>query len=396
MNSFLVSVAAIASLLALPSFAALTNVSPTGYLVSHTAILKAPPRHVFAAIQQVGKWWSAQHTYSGNAGSMSLDMRAGGCLCERWDNNSVQHARVIYVARDKALRLEGGLGPLQEMAVTAIMQFSLEAAGDNTNLTFTYRVRGADAALDKTAASVDRVLAEQIARLTRFVDTGSADPIKPVAALQDQFFDSNGVRIRYVEQGSGADPVILVHDLGSSIEPQWIDNRIVAGLQRPATFRVVALDLRGHGKSDKPAGELVGKEMAADVLRLMAHLGITRAHIVGYGLGAGIATYLAATNPERFATVTIAGGAQVKPGTPGGQGELAVTDEQARSVTVPALGLIGTADPALTDLLALKRVMPRLVRMVSLEGETHATAPRNNEFLVAIEYFLRYHPIDAK
>src|SRR5258706_11862007 len=162
MNSFRPAVALLASLLAIPSFAAVTNVSPSGYLVHHKPTLKAPPRLVFAALAQVGKWWSNDHTYSGNAGGMSLEMRAGGCFCERWDTNSVEHARVVYVARDKVLRLQGGLGPLQEMAVNAILQFTLEPAGESTNLTLTYRVRGADAALDKTAAAVDRVLGEQV------------------------------------------------------------------------------------------------------------------------------------------------------------------------------------------------------------------------------------------
>jgi pimeloyl-ACP methyl ester carboxylesterase len=379
---------------AAPAAAEVGNVTPTGFLVTHKAPLKSAPRHVFAAIQQVGKWWNEEHTYSGNAGHMSIDLRAGGCFCERWDGNSVEHARVLWVARDKTLRLEGALGPLQELGVNGIIQFDLKPRGDDTDLTLTYRVRGvAEAGLDKTAAAVDKVLAEQVARLVRFVETGAPVPVAAPAPLQDQYFDSAGVRIRYLEAGAGRDPVILLHDRGSNIEQQWLETRIMPSLVNQEIFRVIAIDLRGHGKSDKPATEGLGAEAARDVVRLMEHLKIARAHVVGYGVGATMAIYLSTTNPERFITMTIAGGAHARAGSaPVELAELAVTDAQMKAVPVPSLGLIGTRDPALGELLRLKAVMPRLVRMVSLRDETHGSAPRNPEFVLAIQYFLRYHP----
>jgi pimeloyl-ACP methyl ester carboxylesterase len=69
-----------------------------------------------------------------------------------------------------------------------------------------------------------------------------------------------------------------------------------------------------------------------------------------------------------------------------------VTDEQMMAVKAPTLGLVGAKDPALRELVRLKARMPRLVRMVSLQDETHGSAPRNPEFVGAILYFLRYHP----
>ncbi len=374
---------------ATPALATLGKVTPSGYVVTITAPIKAAPRAVFTAIQQVGKWWSDEHTYSGTAGHMTLEYRAGGCFCERWNGNSVEHARVLYVARDKALRMEGSLGPLQEMAVSGIMDFKLEPQGDDTTLTFTYRVRGADAALDKTAATVDRVLSEQVTRLVRYAETGSPVPLPPPVPMKDQFFSSNGVDIRYVEDGAGADPVILLHDRGSSIEGQWIDTKIMPTLVHQGIFRVIAMDLRGHGKSGQAK---LDAEAARDVVRLMDHLKLPRAHIVGYGLGAGIAAYLSVAHADRVITMTLAGGARVAPTVQDDLRELAVSDEQAKAVNAPTLGLIGTADPAMGDLLRLKAVMPRLARMVSLEGETHGSAPRNPEFVLAIQYFLRYHP----
>lgn len=372
------------------ALADLGKVSPSGYLVTVKAPIKATPRAVFIAIQQVGKWWSDEHTYSGHAGHMTLEYRAGGCFCERWNGNSIEHARVLYVARDKAVRLQGSLGPLQEMAVNGIMDFKLAASGDDTSLTFMYRVRGsAEDALNETAAAVDRVLSEQVTRLARYVETGSPVPLQPKEPLKDQLFSSNGVEIRYVEDGGGTDAVILLHDRGSSIEEQWIDTGIMGTLVHQQIFRVIAMDLRGHGKSGKAS---FGAEAARDVVRLMDHLKIARAHIVGYGLGANIAAWLATAHADRLLTVTLAGGAHVAPTVEDDRREIAVTDEQMKAVKAPALGLIGTLDPALGDLLRLKAVMPRLGRMVSLEGETHGSAPRNPEFVLAIQYFLRYHP----
>lgn len=381
------------TLAAAPALAAVSNVTPSGFLVTIKTTLRTSPKTTFAALQQVGSWWNGEHTYSGKASAMSMDARAGGCFCERWESNSIEHGRVIYAARDKALRIATALGPLQEMAVNGIMHFALEPAGDDTALTLTYRVRGSpEAALDKVAAAVDRVLVEQVTRLVRFVETGAPAPVAPPPPLADQFFSSGGVRLRYAEEGRGADPVILLHDRGSSIEEQWVATGVMPTLVRQEIFRVIALDLRGHGKSDKPQPATVDEEMARDVERLMAHLNIRRAHVVGYGLGAHVAAKLSTMHPERFITMTLAGGSHVRAGGSDDRQGLAVTDEQMRAVPVPTLGLIGTRDPALRELLQLKSVMPRLVRMVSLEDFTHESAPRNPEFVLAIQYFLRYHP----
>jgi pimeloyl-ACP methyl ester carboxylesterase len=69
------------------------------------------------------------------------------------------------------------------------------------------------------------------------------------AAPPDQFFDAAGVRIRYVEQGVGT-PVILMHGYTGTVDRQWIANGVFAELAK--NHRVIAFDLRGHGKSDKP------------------------------------------------------------------------------------------------------------------------------------------------
>jgi pimeloyl-ACP methyl ester carboxylesterase len=261
----------------------------------------------------------------------------------------------------------------------------------------------------------------------------------------DQYFDSNGVRIRYVEQGSG-EPVILIHGLSGDVERNWIDTGVMPTLVKD--FRVIALDYRGHGKSEKPHDpKAYGMEMARDILRLMDHLKIARAHMVGYSLGGHIVARLLTTNPERFLTATLGGsaGARVmipdatlervatefegetpmrslvlgfipkgEPGPDNGTirrfvggndvvalaavmrswNGLVVTEAQLNSVRVPTLAIAGSADPVIEDLNTLKKAWPAL-QVVTVDGGTHSnliplgrgTAARP-EFVNAIRDFI--------
>ena len=148
-------------------------VSPTGFVVTHRKEVQATPRQVFEAIGRIGQWWNGQHSYSGDAARLSLELAAGGCFCERWDGGSVQHAQVVGVGKDAYVRLSGALGPLQELAATGVLTFAVKAAEGKTVLTVTYRVGGAaDSGLEKWAAPVDRVIGEQATRLAAYVDSG--------------------------------------------------------------------------------------------------------------------------------------------------------------------------------------------------------------------------------
>ena len=135
---------------------------------------------------------------------------------------------------------------------------------------------------------------------------------RPVDAADD-VFDSNGVKIRYVTEGKG-EPVVLIHG--------WMGDSSMWGRDRSGNtklntsdadgFQLIALDCRGHGKSDKPHDpEKYGPEMAADVVRLLDHLKIEKAHLIGYSSGAFIAGKVAATHPERVLSVVYGGQAPV-------------------------------------------------------------------------------------
>lgn len=156
---------ACALLLSLPARAEVSDLTAAGFSSAHRFEIAAPPVTVYEALSRVGEWWNGQHTYSGNAANLLLEARAGGCFCERWDGNSIEHGRVIYAHRDKALRIEGALGPLQEMGAVGILQFALAATEGGTRLAVTYRVRLTDPALEKIAPVVDRVIGEQARRL---------------------------------------------------------------------------------------------------------------------------------------------------------------------------------------------------------------------------------------
>ena len=121
------------------------------------------------------------------------------------------------------------------------------------------------------------------------------------AAPPDQFFDSNGVRIRYVEQGQGP-AIVLMHGYTGTADRHFLANGVFANLAKD--HRAIAIDLRGHGKSGKPTvAGAYGEEMARDVVRLLDHLKISRAHVLGYSLGGFIASRLATLHPDRLISV---------------------------------------------------------------------------------------------
>ena len=130
--------------------------------------LAGAPSDAWKHVVDVAAWWSSGHTYSGEAKNLSLDVRPGGCWCETWPSGGVEHARVLMAIPGKALRIEGGFGPLQGMAVKATMTFTLKPAADptKTQLHVVYLVNGGlESKLDGLAAPVDGVLTTQFGRL---------------------------------------------------------------------------------------------------------------------------------------------------------------------------------------------------------------------------------------
>ncbi len=119
------------------------------------------------------------------------------------------------------------------------------------------------------------------------------------------FTASDGVKIHYLETGKGT-PVVLIHGYTGTAEGNWFSNGVAEALAK--NHRVVAIDCRGHGKSEKPKEPAkYGPQMAKDVLELMDHLKIEKAHVHGYSMGGFIVTQLLAMKPERFITASYGG-----------------------------------------------------------------------------------------
>ena len=120
-------------------------------------------------------------------------------------------------------------------------------------------------------------------------------------------FDSDGVEIAYQVEGEGP-PILLVHGFAASIAMNWKVTGWLEALTADGR-RVVALDCRGHGQSGKPHHPEAygGDQMPADVIRLMDHLDLERADLMGYSMGGLISSYLLVHHPERFRSVVLAG-----------------------------------------------------------------------------------------
>ncbi len=131
--------------------------------------------------------------------------------------------------------------------------------------------------------------------------------------------------------------------------------------------QVITLDLPGHGSSDKPdKEEAYGVELAEDIVRLLDHLSIKKAHIVGYSMGGMIAAKLMAKHPDRVRSCLLGGMGWLKEGSglqkiweqmgsrEGGRtpaecvrslGKLALTEEELKAITVPVEVVVGDRDP---------------------------------------------------
>ncbi len=250
------------------------------------------------------------------------------------------------------------------------------------------------------------------------------------AAPPDQFLDSNGVRIRYVEQGSGS-PVVMLHGYTGTLDRHFVGSGVFTAIEKD--HRAIAMDLRGHGKSGRPHDPTAyGDELARDVVRLLDHLKIDRAHIVGYSLGAVIAGRLVTLHPERLLSVAFIGRSPIRQireadkkfvadsiremesdlpfrslavaVQPVGQplpsddelrrlvaplvaandvkalaamwagGAFLITDDAAlKRAKFPMIEIVGSLDPSIAELEPFRKAFPQIKTLV-LEGATHGGA----------------------
>ncbi len=224
--------------------------------------------------------------------------------------------------------------------------------------------------------------------------------ISPAGAAD---FDSAGVKIHYVVAGKG-DPVILIHGLMASAEINWGWPGIINELAQ--NHQVVALDCRGHGWSDKPVSDgQYGVKMVDDVVRLMDHLNIKKAKVVGYSMGGMIAMKLMVLHPERVRSAVLGGMGWMKDGnlvpasyTNASQNAieacirgfkgLAVSAEEVRKIKIPFIVIIGDRDPLrLVFVEPLQQIRPD-VRVEIIEGAGHLNCIFQPAFKADIKKFV--------
>ena len=149
-----------------------------GFTTVNEVIIDASRQDTWkAAIEDIGIWWSSDHTVSGDASRLSITPVPQGCFCESFGAGAgVVHLTVTMVSPGVLIRLTGGLGPLGLMGVNGNMTWEFEAVEAGTRVTFTYAVGGyRPEGLDTIAAPVDFVIGEALARLKAQVETGDPE-----------------------------------------------------------------------------------------------------------------------------------------------------------------------------------------------------------------------------
>ena len=153
-----------------------------GFTVKIATVIRNPgPEAIYNdLVHNIGDWWSPDHTFSQDAHNLSIDDKPMGCFCEKLPGGGgVRHMEVIMVMPNKMLVMSGGLGPLQKMGVTGTMTIVLLPLRHETRVELMYAVGGyLPDGLNTWAAPVDKMLTEQLNRLKRYVESGSAEAPK--------------------------------------------------------------------------------------------------------------------------------------------------------------------------------------------------------------------------
>ena len=138
-----IGLASLATIFAGSAQAEVKSATSNGFEVLDTMTLAAPADRVYAALGEIGRWWSSTHTFSRDSANLSIELRAGGCFCERLkDGGAVQHLTVVYAAPGQGLRLRGALGPLQMEGVDGALSWALKSVEGGTSVTQSYVVGG--------------------------------------------------------------------------------------------------------------------------------------------------------------------------------------------------------------------------------------------------------------
>lgn len=148
--------------------AEVVEASATHFVLRHESASDLSPDELWQRLVQPAAWWHPDHTYSGDAANLSLDLQAGGLWREDWDGGSVAHGRVLYAKPGQMLRLEAPFGPLQGLGAYTIWTITIAPGKDGSIVVFDEVATGPPSAdLASVAEAVDFVKGEAIRRLVK-------------------------------------------------------------------------------------------------------------------------------------------------------------------------------------------------------------------------------------
>jgi uncharacterized protein YndB with AHSA1/START domain len=161
------SIAVLTAAAMTPVRADVVSAADSHYVLRHEGTTPMSPEATWERLVAPASWWHPDHTYSGDAGNLDLDVRAGGLWREEWPGGSVAHGQVVSVIPGKSLRLEAPFGPLQGVGAYTIWTITLEAIDGGTRIVFDESSIGPPSAdMAELAKAVDFVKAEAMRRLT--------------------------------------------------------------------------------------------------------------------------------------------------------------------------------------------------------------------------------------
>lgn len=228
-------------------------------------------------------------------------------------------------------------------------------------------------------------------------------------------FESGRVKIFYQDSQTGKETVVLLHGYAMD-HNMWLESGIKDSLAK--NYRVITLDMRGHGNSDSPTHTSdYGPKMGLDVINLLDHLSVDKAHVVGFSMGAYVVGRLLVTHPDRISSaVFCSGGFPVQneqekefqdmtadhmaedgehalASVARGWALDAVTEAQIEKIETPLLAVFGSQeiDQNIQRQIALFSLPISAKKPKIIEGADHDSekaAVLHPEFLSALESFL--------
>lgn len=175
-----IAIAALAALAFAPwAQAEVKDAAGNGFTTVNEVVIDTERARAWVDALDIGKWWSSDHTVSGDASRMRIQAVPLGCFCESLGEEAgVVHLTVTSVMPTVLLRMTGGLGPLGLRGVSGNMIWEFGDAGAGTRVRFTYTVGGYMAGgLDQVAGAVDNVIGEALDRLKAYAETGDPERV---------------------------------------------------------------------------------------------------------------------------------------------------------------------------------------------------------------------------